>query len=429
MATRSTAARLHLLTAREVHAAKAGDLGDGGGLMLHVGDSGASWVLRFTATSGKRREMGLGMSERGTVARAGQSLTAARDQAHKARELLRQGIDPIDERNGRREAAQAQEAAKKAAAGLDHWTLARCARDHHERVIERTRTAKHAAQWISSLENHVPAALWHAPIATITPPALLEGLTAATPHERARRPGDLGETLRRVRQRLESVFEDAAFFGRCTSNPAAAIKRKLNESRPKRIKGSFRALPYADAPAFMCRLRAAQGTAARCLELLLLTTARTDEALGAVAAEFDLDRGIWTIPGERMKAGEDHLVFLVPRAIDIVREQIATMPGSPVLFPSPMDPEKGLSNMALLAVLDRMGMRAATTVHGLRQTFSTWANDTAAARPDVIEACLAHKEEDRVRAAYNKATFAQERRALLQAWANYLSRPAMALVA
>jgi Arm DNA-binding domain len=138
MAIRSAAARLHLLTARQIHAAAAGDLGDGGGLLLRVGPTSASGVLRYTAPSGKRREMGLGIAERGTVARAGQSLTTARDQARKARESLRQGVGPIDEREGGREAAQAQEAAKKAAASIDRWTMAGCARDYHERVIERT---------------------------------------------------------------------------------------------------------------------------------------------------------------------------------------------------------------------------------------------------------------------------------------------------
>jgi hypothetical protein len=84
-----------------------------------------------------------------------------------------------------------------------------------------------------------------------------------------------------------------------------------------------------------------------------------------------------------------------------------------------------MSNMAMLAVLDRLQMRGATTVHGLcRSTFSTWANETGAARPDVIEACLAHKEQDKVRAAYNRSVFAAQRRDLLAAWAAFLSRPA-----
>ena len=420
--------RLHQLTVKQVQAAIDGDLSDGGGLLLRVRGASWSWVLRYTSPAGRRREMGLGVALRGSARQIGDSLTGARDAAHKARELLRQGRDPIEHRDQAREAARQAEGQVKATKAREQSTLARCARDYHERVIERTRTAKHAAQWISSLEHHVPASVWNAPIDTITPPILLQALEGATPHERARRPGDLGETLRRVRQRLDSVFEDAAFHGRCASNPAAAIKRKLTECRPRGKRGNFRALPYRDAPAFLRALRAAPGTAARCLELLLLTAARTDEVLGANRSEFDLDGADWTIPGERMKAGEDHVVFLVPRAVEIVCEHAAFMPDAAVVFPSPMDTEKPLSNMALLAVLDRMGMRQATTVHGLRSTFSTWANETQAARPDVIEACLAHQETDRVRAAYNRAQFADERRTLLLAWADYLGTPAAKVI-
>jgi hypothetical protein len=85
--------------------------------------------------------------------------------------------------------------------------------------------------------------------------------------------------------------------------------------------------------------------------------------------------------------------------------------------------------MAMLVTLDRLGYRDRTTVHGLaRATFSTWANETGAARPDVIEACLAHEEGNRVSAAYNRATFNTERKALLQAWAEYLARPAATVV-
>jgi hypothetical protein len=150
----ATAARLHLLTARQIQAAGDGDQGDGGGLLLRIRGDSASWVFRYTAPTGRRREMGLGVVHRGSVAQAGASLTAARDLAHKARELLREGTDPLDVKAQRREAALAAEGAKKEAQARDRWTLARCARDHHERVIEPTRTTKHAAQWISSLENH-----------------------------------------------------------------------------------------------------------------------------------------------------------------------------------------------------------------------------------------------------------------------------------
>jgi integrase len=429
MTRKATTARLHTRTAREIHAAKKAELGDGGGLSLRVSATGANWVLRYTAPTGKRREMGLGVADRANVAQAGQSLTTARQAAHEARELLRQCIDPLDAREQRRQAVREAEEGRKADASRERWTLARCARDYHERVIERTRTDKHSAQWISSLEHHMPAALWHAPIGSITPPALLQALADATPHERARRPGDLGETLRRVRQRLDAVFEDAMFYGRCEANPAAAIKRKLRETRPANDKGQFLALDYRQAQALLTRVRALPGTAARCLEFAVLTASRTSEALLASWDEFDLDRAVWTIKAERMKAGEAHFVPLSARAVEIVRAQAGQH--DRMVFPTPQPGREGkaMSNMALLATLDRLGVRDRTTVHGLcRATFSTWANDTEAARPDVIEACLAHREGDLVRAAYNRAEFNTQRRALIAAWADFLAQAASNVV-
>lgn len=436
MAKKSGARPLHLLSAREVLEANDGDHNDGGGLVLRVSSSSntASWVLRFTAPSGKRREMGLGPAIRSSVKQAGESLTNARESAHDARELLRKGIDPLTERDARRQAAKEAEEARKAEKARDRWTLARCARDYHERVIERTRTAKHAAQWIASLENHMPASVWHQPIADITAQALLDALQKAQPHERARRPGDLGETLRRVRQRLDSVFEDAMFYGRATSNPAQAIRRKLNESRPANDKGQFAALDFRKAPALLTRIRETPGTAARCLEFAVLTASRTSEALYAEWEEFDLENQVWLIPGERMKRGEAHAVYLSSRAVEIVRAQLGQ--DAQLVFPSTRKPDdegrgRSMSNMALLTVLDRLDVRELTTVHGLcRATFSTWANETGAARPDVIEACLAHREADAVRRAYNRSQFADERRSLLNAWSDFLSKStALALAA
>jgi integrase len=422
---RKTAAKLNLLTVREAQTAGEGDHTDGGGLLLRIRGESASWVLRYTAPSGRRREMGLGPARRNNAAATGDSLTTARRLAHEARDLLQRGGDPIDERDGRRETARQAEQAQKVEKARVQMTLARAARDYHERVIEPTRTSKHSAQWIASLENHMPEHLWHAPVDSIEPPALLTALQAIKPHERARNltSGDkLPETLQRIRQRLDAVFEDAIFHRRCISNPAAAIRRKMAEAQDKRQRGEFRALPYREAPAFMLQLREAEGTAARCLELAMLTAARTTEALCATWAEFDLDAASWVVPAERMKGGEAHAVHLTPRAVEVLRGQLGQHDAW--VFPSPMKADSPLSNMAMLTVLDRMGMRERTTVHGLcRATFSTWANETGAARPDVIEACLAHNEADRVRAAYNRAQFTQERAALMLAWTEFLSKP------
>jgi len=421
MATRKrTATNLHQLSVKAVQNAGDGDLTDGGGLLLRVRGDSASWVFRYTAASGKRREMGLGVAHRGSAAQAGDALTLARGLAHKAREQLAQDIDPIDARDGQRAAAQAVDEAKKASAKRERATLARVTREYHERVIEGSRTVKHAAQWIASLEHHVPEALWHAPIDSVTPPQLLEALLGV--RSLADAEVKVPETLQRVRQRLDAVFEDAMFHGHCSTNPAAAIKRKMQEAGGRRKRGQFAALPYREAPAFMARLREQAGIAARCLEFSLLTAARTGESIGATWPEFDLDAALWTIPGERMKGAELHVVHLVPRAVEILRELQKL--GADYVFPSPVLDDAPISNMGMLTLLKRMKMNDVTTVHGLcRASFSTWANETAAARPDVIEACLAHQEGDKVRAAYNRGQFMQERRELLEAWAEFLSKP------
>jgi integrase len=129
-----------------------------------------------------------------------------------------------------------------------------------------------------------------------------------------------------------------------------------------------------------------------------------------------------TVPSTRMKGGEkngDHVAYLSPRALSILREMLTL--GGTYVFPNPEDLTKPLSNMAMLALLHRMDVDAETTVHGrCRARFSTWGNEGGVARPDVIEACLAHQEANLARASYNRATFAKERAALLTAWQDFL---------
>jgi integrase len=401
---------IHRLKPAEVQKSAPGDYKDGGGLLLRVRGNSASWVFRFTNPAGKRREMGLGVVHRNNLKMAGESLVRARELAEDARRLLRENKDPIDERDRARAEAKARDDAARRTAKAEQTTLARVARAYHERVIEPTRSAKHGAQWIASLENHVPEKLWHAPIDTITAPALLDFFIDVC--------GRLPETGSRIVQRLRAVFGDAEFRGLCSGNPADAAARKLREAKGRRERAAFAALDYAQVPAFVVGLRQREGIAARALEFALLTAARTGEVLGATWAEIDAQAGIWRVPGARMKGGADHVVYLSARAVAIL-DQMAAF-GSDYVFPSPADPARPLSNMGMLTVLRRMNLGARTTVHGLcRATFSTWAHDTGAARPDVIEACLAHRERDKVKRAYNRAQFAAERKALLAAWADF----------
>ena len=369
--------------------------------------------------------MGLGVARRGNATQAGDSITTARKLAHEAREMLQRGTDPIDARDKRRAADKGAEQAKKVEQARERLSLCRAAREYHERVIEPRMTAKHSGQWINSLEHHVPPETWHRPIADVTAPELLSALSGvrALADSATRVP----ETLSRVRQRLDAVFEDAIFHGRCASNPAAAIRRKMRETIPGRKARGHLALPYRAVSEFMALLNDAQGIAARSLDFALHTASRTSEVLLAEWSEFDLAEATWLIPKERMKADEPHTVYLSPRAIEILEAHKGLH--KRFVFPSVMLEDSPQSNMAMLAVLDRIGMRDRTTVHGLcRATFSTWANETAAARSDVIEACLAHKEADKVKAAYNRAQFADERRTLMNAWADFLARPVVSNV-
>ncbi len=402
---------MHVLSARQVQVAPVGSHQDGAGLNLVVTERGANWVFRFTAPDGRRREMGLGPARRDTLAASGASITLARKSADKARDQLAMGVDPIEHKRSERAAAHAKVTAAKSATKAERLTLCRCARTYHEQTVEPRRTTKHAAQWLSSLEQGIPPAIWHKAIAEVTQHELLDALAAL----QLRVP----ETASRVRQRLDAVFADAIFHGYCSTNPAAIIKRKLSERPVGREKGHFAALPYAEVPDFVKALRQQPGTAAKALEFALLCAARTGEVIECQWAEIDTQADVWRIPGARMKGGEDHIVYLSPSALEIV-EALRETQGEPFVFPSPRNRSKAMSNMAMLAVVERMGLDAVTTVHGVcRSSFSTWANDTAAARPDVIEACLAHREADAVRRAYNRASFAAERRALLLAWAAY----------
>ncbi|MBX9631444.1 MAG: tyrosine-type recombinase/integrase [Burkholderiales bacterium] len=411
MTKRKLAARINLLSAREVLSARDGELSDGGGLLLRCSGENAAWVLRYTAPSGKRREMGLGTCSRQNAQAAGVSLTHARELAAQARAMLASvpPRDPIDEREKAKAAAKESEARRKAEKQSATATLAREARAYHAKLIEPNRPPKPSADWINSLENHVPAVLWHKPIAEITRAELLDFLRDIQIR--------MADTAQRIRVRLDVVFDDAMERGIVAANPVALLLTKLRrEHKPKRSQ-SFAALPFPGIGDFVQHLRQQSGIAARCLEFTILTACRTGESIGAKWIEFDLDQALWTIPAKRMKGHEEHRVYLCPRAIEIVNELQGF--GPEYVFPSVTDKTKPMSNMAMLAVLKRM-KRTDITVHGFRSTFSTWANENAVARADVIEACLAHREGDKIRAAYNRATFANDRRKLLTVWSEYV---------
>jgi integrase len=194
------------------------------------------------------------------------------------------------------------------------------------------------AQRIASLENHIPPALWQAPIATVTAPQVVAALLKIKPHTRARHFGAvrLGETGSRILQRLAAVWDDAIFHGRAAVNAAgSATRRKVQEAAPKRRHGAHAALPHADTPAALRLLHEADGVGARALEFAVLCAARTSEVLGAQWNEIDIEARVWRVPPSRMKPRRAHDVPLSDQALAVL-DRVRGMDET-YCFPSPIE--------------------------------------------------------------------------------------------
>lgn len=226
------------------------------------------------------------------------------------------------------------------------------------------------------------------------------------------------ETARRVRQRMRTVFDWARVtHGLKGANPVDGVERGLPKQSDR---GEHHAaMPYAEVPGFVATLRerSAGNPALLAFELLILTACRTNEVLLAAWNEIDLDAATWTIPAERMKAHEIHVVPLSPRAVAILTEMKTVRAGdAPLVFPA-RDGGKPLSNMVFLMTLRRMGL--AVTAHGFRSSFRDWAAEETAFPNFVVEKALAHAIESKVEAAYRRGDLLKKRRELMDAWASY----------
>ena len=384
------------LTARKVETAGPGKHEDGRGLRLVVSDTGArKWVLRFSR-AGKRVEMGLGgFPDVG--------LAEARDAADAARKLAKAGTDPIAARRAERAAS---------AAGGTFGTFATALLDDIEGGF---RNAKHRQQWRNSLTEYA-APLWSKSLPDITTDDVLECLKPIW----STKP----ETASRVRGRIERVLDAARAKGLRTGDNPARWRGHLQNLLPARAKltrGHHAAMPFADVPAFLAKLRAVEGVSARAMEFTILTAARSGEVIGARWSEIDLDAKVWTVPPTRMKAGREHRVPLSPAAVAVV-EKMAETKVSDHIFPGAKR-DRPLSGMAMAMLLRQHAPGA--TVHGFRSSFRDWAGECTAFPREVAEAALAHVVGDATERAYRRGDALEKRRELMVAWASYCeARPA-----
>jgi integrase len=270
------------------------------------------------------------------------------------------------------------------------------------------RNPKHRAQWRMTLETYA-APLRAKRVSEIDTNDVLKVLTPLWTQ--------IPETASRLRGRIERVLDYARARGWRTGENPALWRGHLRNVLPAPIKlgrGHHAAMPYADVPAFMERLRVLTGISSRALEFLILTAGRSGEIREARWEEVDLDTAVWSIPAGRMKAGREHRVPLVPRAVEILKG-MQRLQVSEYIFPG-QSPGRPLSLMAFEMLLRRLKTDA-YTVHGFRSSFRDWAGDQTDYPREVAEAALAHSVGDATERAYRRGDALAKRRALMEAWA------------
>lgn len=398
---------LNTLDAKTVQNVKPGEkpqkLFDGGGLYLLIQPTGGKlWRLKYRI-GGKEKLLSLGVYPQ-------VGLKEARDRRDKARQDIAQGIDPSNKRK----------AEKTSRATLAANSFEVVAREWHLTIHKPKVSEGHAARTLVRLEQDVFPWLGAEPVATITPPKLLEAM------RRIESRGAI-ETAHRALQACGQVFRYAIATGRAERNPAADIQGALQPvivqhmpaiTDPKRVGELLRSIgDYQGQPV----TRAA-------LQLAPLVFVRPGELRKAEWAEFDLDEAVWRIPSGRMKrtkvqksTGAPHIVPLARQAVEILKELQPLTGHGQYVFPSLRTGERPMSDNAVLSALRRMGYpKEEMTGHGFRAMARTILAERLNIDEAVIEAQLAHSVKDSLGRAYNRTEFLEQRRTMLQTWADHL---------
>lgn len=385
-----------------------GTYADGDGLYLQVSATGGkSWLYRYQLAK-KRRSMGLG-------AYPAVGLSAARKLRDKSKLQVRAGIDPLQEKATRKLAT----AAAHRGASAKEMTFDRCAEEFIESKQHEWKNAKHAQQWRNTLTTYASPVVGELPVADVTVEHLVQILRPIWQSKT--------ETATRVRSRVELVLDSARVKGHRTGENPAVWRGNLSVllSKPSKLKNvkHHTALPYTDIAALMVELQAAKGTGALALQFTILCATRTSETLNATWAEINLADRLWTIPGERMKAGVEHRIPLCDAAVTL----LTGLPrvGSYV-FPG-QKRGRPLSNMSMTTVLRRMD-RGHLTVHGFRSTFRDWVAEATDFSRRAAETSLAHGLKDKTEAAYQRGDLMEKRRELMHAWSVYCLPPVRASI-
>ncbi len=379
----------------QVKNAKPGKYYDGSGLALVVTNTSKKWVLRATI-NGKRRDWGLGAAN-------DIGLVDVREKAADYRKLIREGIDPAEER--KRVQAEAREL-ELAQSRIDNMPTFKDVSLMVSSVNAPTwKNDKDGKRWLSSMERHVFPIIGDIPIDKIGRAEVsdvLGGIWLEIPH-----------TAKKIKQRIQSVLDYAYMKEwRDRDIPMRAIVRALPKQKNK--EKHFTAMPWQDVPAFIANITDTLSTSEavlRMIEFTILTASRSGEVRLARWEEFDLKKATWTRPEEHTKTSTENRVPLSPRAIELLGK-----PGKGLVFPGTKS-ERPYSDMSMNRVLDRAGFEV--VMHGFRSSFKDWCMDATNIPNEVSEACLAHKIKDRTEAAYSRTDLFDKRRDVMAQWADF----------
>lgn len=385
------------LTNTEVLRSKAIDkdltLHDGDGLFMVVKTTGKKlWRFRYQRPVTKQRTMmGLG-------AFPALSLADARRLRADYLSLLANGIDPQ---------TQAEQLTEQKQNALD--SIFSTVAANWFTLKQASVTPDYAKDIWRSLEKDVFPAIGEIPVQEIKARKLVEAL------EPIKARGAL-ETVRRLVQRINEIMIYAVNTGLIDANPASGIGMAFE--RPK--KHNMPTLRPEELPKLMRSLAMSNlSVSTRCLiEWQLLTLVRPSEASGTRWAEIDFDEKLWIIPAERMKAKRKHVVPLSPQALEILEVMKPISAQREHVFPSRNDPKQAMNSQTANAALKRIGYGGKLVAHGLRSIASTAMNEQGF-NSDVIESALAHSDRNEVRRAYNRTTYIEQRKLIMDWWGQY----------
>ena len=358
----------------------------GRGLYLDVRSATSkSWVQRITIL-GKRRDIGLGSFP-------AVSLAQARERAAENRAAVAEGRDPT---------------VKEVKVVIP--TFREAAYKAHEVNLPRWKNRKHAQAWIRTLEKHAFPVIGDKPIDSIGVVDVLDVLNpiwAVVP-----------ETARRVRQRMRAVFKWAMAHGFIDLNPAGEAIDGAIPPMPRLVNGHMKALPYQRVPDAIREIRSSEAWPATKLafEFLILTACRSGEVRSAMWSEVDVGARLWTIPAERMKAGKEHRVPLSASALAVLETAREFEDSTGLVFPSPQGKMLSDNALSLRARKDKLG----AVPHGFRSSFRDWAAECTSASHAAMELSLAHNVGSEVERSYARSDLLEQRRGLMEAWADFL---------